>query len=225
MISLLIPIYNTKIEFLEECFSSIDTQTFTNYEVIIVNDGSNEETSNFLYNLEKPKYSVYHIEKQGISQALNYGIDRCNFQIIARMDGDDVMLPNRLQLQYEYIIHKEIDILGAQMEIFGYKTGITEHPSMIDKDIIFKTHWFINHPTVMFKKDIIKKIGGYNSNFDGVEDIELWYRAFYNNLRMENLKELLLRHRKHSDNATNKKGTEYTLEKINKIKEYYLPKI
>lgn len=225
MISILIPIHNTETSFISECLDSIDSQTLTTYEIIIVNDGSNEEVTNFLKSLRRKKCRVYHREKLGISNALNYGIAKCKYEIIARMDADDIMLPHRLQIQYEYLNNnKNVDVLGAQMEIFGLKTGVTNHKSTVDKNIILSSHFFINHPTVMLKKKVINKIGGYDSNFDGLEDLELWCRVLYNGYKIENLEDILVMHRRHLRNVTSTNNKDVVLEKINFLRKYYSEK-
>lgn len=221
MISILIPIYDTPIEYLNQCFDSIDNQKFKNFEVIIVNDGSNEKISTFLSSIKKSNYFIFHQEKGGISKALNYGLERCRYDLVARMDGDDIMLPERLEKQYNHIMLNDIDVLGTQMELFGSKNELTKHPINISKDIILKSDWFINHPTVIFKKNVIINIGGYNSDFDGLEDLELWCRLLVNGYKIGNLPDILLRHRRHDDNATVKYNIRNVVEKINYVKKFY----
>jgi glycosyltransferase involved in cell wall biosynthesis len=224
MISILIPIYNTPIRFLNECFDSIENQTFKEYEVIIVNDGSNKETSDFLSTLNN-RYQIFHKDKSGISEALNFGIERCNYNIVARMDGDDIMLPNRLQKQYQYLKENDIDILGSQMELFGMQNGITKHTLEIPRDIMVRSDWFMNHPTIMFKKDLIVNLGGYNSDFDGLEDLELWCRALWKRYTLKNLPDILVKHRRHNDNATVKNDIGVVMQKIESVRRYYINKI
>lgn len=221
MISILIPIYNTPIKYLQECFDSIDQQTFKEYEVIIVNDGSCEEITNYLNQIIKQKYKVFHKENGGISKALNYGLEKCTYNTIARMDGDDIMHPNRLEVQYNYFNNNNVDILGSQMELFGSQNGITNHNLEIPRNIILSSDWFINHPTVMFKKDVILRLGGYNSDFDGLEDLELWTKALYYNYTIKNLPDILVRHRRHEENATVKNNINLIMHKIFIVREYY----
>ena len=227
MISILIPVYNTPIEFIEECFDSIDSQTFQNFEVIIVNDGSNEEVTNYLQNVNKEKYFVFHQENSGISKALNLGLEKCKFNLVARMDADDVMMSDRLQKQYDYFKYNDVDILGTQIQLFGIgqHDQITNHPLIIPKDMMVKSDWFLNHPSIMFKKDKITKIGGYNSEFDGLEDLELWCRALYSDYKLRNLSDMMLRHRRHSDNATSRNNMGQILQKIYQVRNFYFQKI
>lgn len=227
MISILIPIYNTPIEYIQECFDSIDSQTFQDFEVIIVNDGSNEEVTTFLKNVNKERYYVFHQENSGISKALNHGLQKCKFNLIARMDGDDIMMPDRLSKQFNYFKYNDVDILGTQIQLFGIgqNNQITNHPLIIPKDMMAKSDWFLNHPSIMFKKDKILQIGGYNSEFDGLEDLELWCRALYSNYKLRNLSDMLLRHRRHSDNATSRNNMGLILQKIYQVRNFYFQKI
>ncbi len=222
MISILIPIYNTPIDYIKECLDSIDSQTFKDYEVIVVNDGSNDEVTNFLNSLIQDKYSIYHQQKSGISKALNFGLSKCKYDLIARMDGDDIMLPDRLQKQFNFFQNNQVDVLGGQMELFGKNSSITNHLQDIPKDIMRITDWFMNHPTIMFRKELILKIGGYNSNFDGTEDLELWCRSLANGLVLKNLPDIIVRHRRHDDNATSRNNMNEILRKNFELRNYYL---
>ncbi len=222
MISILIPIYNTPIDYIKECLDSIDSQTFKDYEVIVVNDGSNDEVTNFLNSLIQDKYSIYHQQKSGISKALNFGLSKCKYDLIARMDGDDIMLPDRLEKQFNFFQNNQVDVLGGQMELFGKNSSITNHLQDIPKDIMRITDWFMNHPTIMFRKELILKIGGYNSNFDGTEDLELWCRSLANGLVLKNLPDIIVRHRRHDDNATSRNNMNEILRKNFELRNYYL---
>jgi glycosyltransferase involved in cell wall biosynthesis len=221
MISILIPVYNTPIEYIEDCLESIDKQSFNEYEVIVVNDGSKDDISNFLNSIDSKKYKIYNKEKTGISDSLNYGIERCQYDIIARMDSDDVMLPKRLEIQLDYFLNNDVDVLGSQMEIFGRQEGFTNHEKIITKEILNKLSWFINHPTVMFKKNVIKTVGCYNPEFDGIEDFHLWCRVLYYGYKIENIDQVLLKHRKHEENTTRKNDKKIITERISSLKSYY----
>jgi glycosyltransferase involved in cell wall biosynthesis len=221
MISILLPVYNTPIKFLEECFESINLQTFREFEVIIVNDGSNSEVSDYLSNINYDKYRVFHKENGGISKALNYGLEKCSYDLVARMDGDDIMLPDRLEKQIDFFKNNEVDILGSQMELFGAQSGYTNHPLIINRNIIKISDWFMNHPTIMFKKHIIKELGAYNSEYDGLEDLELWCRALSKDKKLRNIPDILIRHRRHSDNATVRNDISIIMQKIYFVRNYY----
>lgn len=229
MISILIPVFNTDIRYIKQCLDSIEQQTYSEYEVIIVNDGSDEDISNFLHSYKlansQTKYTVIDQEKRGISAALNTGIKLCQYDIIARMDADDIMLPDRLEKQIFYIHQKEVDILGAQMILFGDLNFTTNHPLIIPKNVMAYLDWFMNHPTVMYKKQKIIDIGGYNSEYDGCEDLELWCRALSNNLVLHNMSDIVLKHRRHKNNATATQNHDSVQQKIFHIRSFYYNKI
>lgn len=222
MISIVIPVYNTPIEFIKECVDSINSQTFKQYEVILINDGSNEVVSNFLKTLVKENWYLFEKEKEGISKALNLGIQNSKFNLICRMDADDIMLPERLQKQFDYFQENNIDILGGQMELFGKSSSITSHPVEVPIDVMRYKDWFMNHPTIMFKKESILKVGGYNPEFDGTEDLELWCRSLANGLILKNLPDIIVRHRRHDDNATSRNNLNEILQKNFQLRNYYL---
>jgi glycosyltransferase involved in cell wall biosynthesis len=222
MISIVIPVYNTPIDFIKECVNSIHSQTFKDYEVILVNDGSNEEVSGFLKTLVKDNWYLFEKKKEGISKALNLGIQKSKHDLICRMDADDIMLPERLEKQFQYFQKNNLDILGGQMELFGESSSITSHPVDIPTDIMRYKDWFMNHPTVMFKKDSITKVGGYNPEFDGTEDLELWCRSLANGLTIKNLTDIIVRHRRHGDNATLRNNLNEILQKNFQLRNYYL---
>lgn len=219
LISILIPVYNTPIEYINECIGSINSQTYQDFEVIIVNDGSNDETTNYLNQINDSKYHIFHKEKEGISKALNYGLSYCKSNIIARMDADDVMMPDRLEKQLKHFIESGVDILGTQMQLFGnIAETLTYHPSFIERDIMLRSEWFMNHPTIMFKKDVILYLGGYDTNFDGLEDYHLWCRALLNNFKLANMSDMLVRHRRHGENATVKNDINVVLQKLSFVR-------
>jgi len=221
MISILIPIYNTPVEYIKECFESVDNQSMQDYEVVIVNDGSDEEISKYLDSIQKVKYKIYHKERGGISAALNYGLNLCSYNLVCRMDADDIMISNRLEKQYDYFKSNSVDILGSQMELFGDQSSKTNHPLIIPRGIMNVSDWFMNHPTIMFEKDKIIKSGGYNSNFDGLEDLELWCRCLSLGFSLRNLPDILVKHRRHSSNATVKNNINVIMQKIFFVRNHY----
>ena len=109
-ISVLIPFYNTKFEYFKECLESIENQTFKLFiEIIIINDGSNEESmiqvNKYLdmLNSRYKKYKIFNLNKNyGIQYALNIGLVKCSYNFVARMDADDIMYPEKLEYVNKY---------------------------------------------------------------------------------------------------------------------------
>ena len=206
MVSILIPIFNTKKKWLVECFDSIFNQTYKDYEIVIVNDGSTTtDTLEFLDDIKKNKKTnvINLLKNVGLPTALNVGLRACRCKYVARMDSDDVMLPHRIEKQVDYLnAHEDVDLLSTglnYLRLIDSNWVISDliiHPSVITKDIAKHSNWFVNHPTVMYKKSKILSIGGYDEALRSYpEDFDLWIRMIKNGMVLHNLHEsfLLLR--------------------------------
>jgi len=122
MIDIIIPVYNTPIEDLERCLNSILRQTFKNYKVYIIDDGSNNETKNYLDNYAKDKsnFIIKHIKNGGVSNARNMGIEISNSKYICFVDADDTITKHFLEEAYELITKNNLDlIIGGYNEIIN----------------------------------------------------------------------------------------------------------
>lgn len=216
MISILIPVYNTPYEWIYQCHMSIMRQSFTKFEIIYVNDGStNLETLNFFNEIKDNRIvKIINLEKNvGIAKALNIGLKECKYEYVARMDSDDIMYNNRLLYQYDYLYkNPNVDLVGSGIEYYKYINGkwIIEnntnfHPNIITPDILSKSDWVINHPTVMFKKNKILSIGGYNEQLYGyAEDYDLWARMLLNDMVLHNIRYNLVMFRFSDDSLSHK---------------------
>ncbi len=211
MISVLLPVYNTNSVFLTECIESVLNQTFKDFELVIIDNGSQsidtlEVLDRYSYENNVVTYICDRIEgKKNLSVALNYGLNRCKFNYVARMDSDDLVHPQRLEKQINYMLaNPTVDILGAQLRhINGDASTITTHPEFIPQWYYkTKTH-ILNHPTVMFKKDRILELGGYQEYPDHIpEDFILWVKALKSNYTIRNLQEVLLFYRNRNDSLS-----------------------
>ena len=212
MISVLIPVYNTKSEYLKECFDSVLNQTWSAFEIVVINNESTNydtiEVLNDLFVRQLPNVKMATVKRQqgkkNLSIALNAGLQLCEFEYIARLDSDDIMLPDRLEKQIHYMItNPHVDILGTQSQnMFGDKY-VTDHPLHVPKDYYRVSTHFINHPSVMFKKSKIISIGGYKEFPDHIpEDFVLWVKALKNGMTIHNLPEILIHYRNRQDNLS-----------------------
>ena len=214
MISVLIPVYNTNALYLKQCLESCLVQTIDDYEIIIIdNESNNLETLNMLEEAKKhEKIKVFVCPRQdgkkNLSVALNYGLEKCSFNLIARMDSDDIMCHDRLEKQKKYLeSNPDVDIVGGQIKIFPQGTT-TRHTEIITKDTALRSFWFLNHPTVMFKKDKIVSIGSYQDEpVLFAEDYELWIRSLRNNLKIRNIKDVVVLYRMHDKNLSKQTET------------------
>jgi GT2 family glycosyltransferase len=223
-VSVLISSFNTKAKYIQECLESIKAQQgHFNMELIWINDGSNELNTtllkNLLDNFQKTTrfIKVVYIENDG-NRGLGYTFNRgnilCNNKIIFRMDSDDIMVPNRLKTQIEYMVNNpQVMICGGQVNCFnsnGEITSSTNHKSLSLEE--FKknpSHWFLNHPTVCYRKSAVLEVGNYNINISRMaEDFELWLRLLKKYGYIHNMSEVLLNYRTHDDQVTHGGGKE-----------------
>ena len=211
-VSVLLPVYNGE-KYLPEAVDSILAQTFTDYEFLIIDDGSTDNSFKILKSYKDKRIKLIKNEKNiGLSLSLNKGINLASGEYIARMDQDDISLPNRLEEQLEYFsLHKEISILGSWFKVIS-----GDNPFKIKKeykwpedseDCAFLLYYFgdspVAHPSVMFKKNEIKRLGGYNQKYKIANDLALWFKIIQNNQKIGNVPNCLLYLREHANNTSN----------------------
>lgn len=205
LISVLLPVYNAE-EFVKEAVDSILCQTFTNFELLVLNDGSTDNSMELVTHFKDKRIRIINNDgNKGLIYTLNKGIQEAKGEYIARMDADDIALPNRFERQIKYLQkHKEISILGSNVETFGNEAKITNYP-INDEEI--KLHMLFEnplcHPTVMFRKSIFLENNlSFNSKALHMEDWWLWFDAAQKNMRFHNLEDVTLRYRYENQNIT-----------------------
>lgn len=211
-VSVIMSTYNEKKEELEKAINSILMQTFKNFEFIIILDNPNNVEhikiiNNFLYKDDRIKFFI-NKENIGLARSLNKGIEIANCKYIARMDADDISLPERLEKEYRILEKdKSIDIVSTNKICINENDIEIEKSNDLpenDKQIkqILKYMSIIVHPTVMFRKDKIDKIGKYR-NFSAAQDYDLWLRAVSSNLKFHIINEYLIKYRIRDNNVSN----------------------
>ena len=204
--SVLISLYGReKPSFFREAFKSIyDEQTLKPNQIVLVLDGPlptdlQAEVEKIRHNAG-PILSIVELPvNQGLAAALNTGMEYCVHEWVFRMDTDDIALPNRFQLQAQYIErHPNIDVLGALMEEFDTSNidySVMRNIPEIHEDIVkfAKSRNPINHPVCCFKKSVAKEAGGYPPIYP--EDYFLWVKLIQAGRRFHNLQTPLLRMR------------------------------
>lgn len=209
-ISVLMPAYNAE-KFIEEAIESILAQTFTDFEFIIINDGSEDKTAEIIRAHTDPRIVFVDNERnQGLIAVLNQGLDMARGEYIARMDADDIAYPERFAAQAAFMdANPDIGMVSANVRIFGDKFGelgdtrnsITRHPAFMGA-----LDWYLgcraSHPLAMLRKEIFDKYGlRYDPDYVACEDYELWSRAV-RYMKIANMPEVLLDYRWHDANSS-----------------------
>lgn len=182
-VSVIMPAYNAE-KYIARAIESILNQTLSDFELIIIEDASSDHTSkivNKYSKIDKRIRVINHKRNLQIAQSLNEGVELSRSNIVARMDADDISLPERLELQYKYLkSHPKVAVLGANILIIDDRGNIIskrEYPES-DKDlksVMFRYSPFA-HPVVMFRKNVFKEFGGYDVFKVPCEDIDLWFK-------------------------------------------------
>lgn len=182
-ISVVMSAYNAAA-YLDEAVCSILDQTFRDFEFVIINNGSSDDTGSIVdkyYKLDG-RIRVYYHEQHGLAPALNYGCRLARGQYIALMDADDISYPQRLEKQLEYIErHSEIGILGTwicKIDKSGAVTGIWRPPT--NPKMLKWTHFFgvcVAGSAVLMRREIIEKLNFFRPDLLQSMDADLWLRA------------------------------------------------
>ena len=166
-VSFLMSNYNTPSEYLKKALDSVLSQTFDDFEVVIINDGSVDDSKTVLYDYAKRDKRIKVIENEqnlGLPRSLNKGIERCSGEYIARMDTDDICYPDRLEKQVAYMdAHPKCIVSGAWADVFCEdENNIVKKwtPKMCSQDeyrirLMFSSAPLIIHPTAIFRRKLI----------------------------------------------------------------------
>lgn len=216
------PAYNAE-KYLREAIDSILAQTFTDFEFIIINDGSTDSTREIIQSYDDPR--IVYLENEvnsGICVTLNKGLDAARGRYIARMDSDDISLPHRLATQYDWMEkHPDIAVSGSDIEVFG--EGIkpycfTQQHNADDCSAGLLFNPCFAHPSVIWRTSVMHEYSlKYEPEFNGLEDFRLWWN-FAKHSRIANIPETLLRYRKHISQITQNRTGIQTF-KSNKFRE------
>ena len=197
-VSVIMGIYNCE-QTLREALDSVCRQTYSNWELILWDDGSTDGTYEIAkqYETKYPdRIRVFHDrQNHKLSHALNQCLRHAKGELIARMDGDDLSHPKRLEKQVRYLqTHPDIDLVGTQMKRFdenGY-TGIIRAP-MHPKPEMLRSGVPIHHATILTYRSVYETLNGYTESemTEGVEDVDLWFRFYEKGFKAETLDEAL----------------------------------
>lgn len=222
-VTVLMPVYNGE-RYLAEAIESILAQTFGDFEFLIIDDGSTDESTSLLRLYTDPRiHCLTNDRNQGLAYTLNRGLELAQGEYIARMDCDDISLPERLRKQVQVMdACPEVGICGTWFQ-YMQSGEVIELPSDAE-EVKFQTFHrnVLGHPTVMMRTALLRRYNlEYNSEFSFAQDYELWSRC-YIHFSIINLPTVLLLYREHQGQMSARYGDRVWQEpasiKLNQLK-------
>ncbi len=205
-VTVLMSVYNGE-KYLNEAIDSILEQTFKDFEFFIINDGSVDRTADILKSYKDPRIKIINNKNNiGLTKSLNKGLKIAKGEYIARMDADDVSMPNRLIKQVDFLDRNlDVAIVGTNYFRINEKGDIVQEINRKRKDIDIKNNLSkgnqLGHGTLMFRKDCVEKIGFYRATFKYSQDYDLVLR-FSDKYKLANIPELLYKWRINSHSVS-----------------------
>ena len=220
LVSVLLPVYNGA-RFVAKTIQSILNQSFEDFEFIIINDGSTDNTKAILDQLHDPRLRIIHKPNEGLGKTLNLGLQLARGKYIARIDADDLAAPERLKKQVAFLeLHPEIAVVGSASKVV-YPDGTAQvrlrplEPLSIRRHIIKLCP--VAHPSVLMRKDAALNVGGYDITYDGSlgrsagMDYHFWVRMLANGFELANLPDPLISLHKGTTSITGSKTLGFRL--------------
>lgn len=205
-ITVLMPVYNAE-QYLEESIESVINQTYNNFELLIINDGSTDSSEQIVKNIDDPRITLVNNDgNRGLIYTLNKGIELAKGSYIARMDSDDICHPARLDRQIRFLQgNEDVAMAGTFVEIIDDNGKLIDHGDYPVQSTEIR-HTLLEyccfcHPSVMYRKDAVLAAGGYRSEFRHAEDYDLWLRIA-ECYPVANVPEYLLKYRMHSSQVS-----------------------
>jgi glycosyltransferase involved in cell wall biosynthesis len=212
LVSIVMGVYNGE-RYLKEAIDSMLNQTQTNFEFIIINDGSTDSTGEILHAYTDPRVFILEQENHGLTKSLNRGIALARGKYIARMDSDEISMSNRLEKQIEYLENNfDVGAVGTsynRIDAIGSIIGQEIISVPVQKKDIYKNlfEWcFLLHGSVMMRKEVLDMVGWYDENFLYSQDYDLWFRIL-DHYSLGVLSEPLFCWRLHPDSIYSSKQT------------------
>lgn len=200
-ISVMMPVHNAA-KTLPECLDSLLGQDFEDFELVAVNDQSTDDSVPIIEAYANPRFRIIDNPNKGMIPAMNLGLAHSRANIVARMDADDIMYPDRLSAQYEYLQeHDDIALLASQVRLFPeaeisdgmreyirWQNGCLSH-QQISNDLYVESP--LAHPSIMYRKSVVQGLGGYREGLFP-EDYDLWFRMHQQGHGMAKIPRVLL---------------------------------
>ena len=224
MISVIMPVYNGA-KYLNEAIDSVITQTYIDFEFIIINDGSIDHSFEIIekYSKEDDRIIVINRENKGLSASLNEGIERSKGKYIARMDADDISINSRLEIELCEMQAKNLDVLGSHYILIDDRGRKLNTVFMPVKEELIVLHFLntvpIAHPVAMINKEFLLQ---HNLKYEDMpaEDYHLWSKMYNLGAKFSNCDEFLLLYRKNINSFSSTKRLEMKKDRKNIINKF-----
>lgn len=223
LVSVIMATYNEKPNIIKSSIQSILDQSYSNFELLIFDDSTNVETKSAIDDMSKDSRVCVYREstRVGFVESLNKGLKKAQGDFIARMDGDDFALRERLEKEVSFLLtHKNIMVVGGQMDIMDEHNNIVSHRNYPERGIKL---WLFScyrnplaHPTVMMRRKIVDRGYLYNEKLKMSEDLDFWLRLMNDGYKIANLPDTVLRFRVQSD---------FINKRVNEKQRMYMSKV
>lgn len=199
LVSVIIPVFNAG-KYLDSALKSVFLQTYFNMEAIVIDDGSTDQSGTIAKSYPAVRY--FYQKNKGVSAARNIGLDASNGEYIAFLDADDLWKPQKTEEQITFMMqHQNVDVTGTYAENF-LEEG-TELPGWLENDPNWSKHEdYIIPSTMMARRSVFERVGGFDTNLPSGEDTDLLWRVRENGIELAILEKILVRRRFHGENLS-----------------------
>ena len=217
LVSVVMPVYNAGA-FLKQAIDSILTQTYPHFELVLINDGSTDDSEQIVQSYNDPRIRYHYQSNRGVAKTLNRGIELAIGEYIWRHDADDISLPNKLESEISFLLNHPDVVLCACQVAFMTESGKPAWKFRQPKTPVFQGRAYLNvqrehfnpyspitHGTVLVKTSVMRQLGGYREAFITSEDIDMWLRIIEHHKAVV-LADCLSLHRLSKGSATKKHG-------------------
>lgn len=220
-VSIVMPVYNSE-SYVAAAIESILVQSHKNFELIIVDDGSTDDSMKVVSSYCDARIKIFrNSQNLGIVRTLNLGISKSNAQFIARMDSDDIAFPLRIEKQLKFLKDHNYDLVSAKAVTCGENSGKIFPMQLNSTEVEFGLA-FINliiHPLVFARASVLKN-NIYLAEYEGAEDYSLWTRLILSGYKLSIQDEILLQYRVHKSQISQTKKVKQ-LQLANSIRDHY----
>lgn len=198
-ISVVMPVFNEE-RFVGEAIESILNQTFPDFEFIILDDGSTDNSAEIIKSYNDSRIKLFQTENKGMVKQFNFGIVNSAAPLIARMDADDIAEANRFKIQFDILNENpEIDVIGSNVTFIDERNNFISEKKYpeVHEDIEFMmpVESSVCHPSVIMRKEVLNEIGLYNEDYDYAADFALFLNLISHGYKFYNVQRTLLKYR------------------------------